>query len=305
MAAINNHYALCKYLIEQGIDVNAKGGPLAAPAIIWAAHKCNYYIVNLLLQSGADPFATDTQGNSLLHLATFDGNVFQLVLVLHQNVPIDAVDLEGRTCLMWAAFLGYPACVDLLLSWGANVRAMDENGFTALHKAVAKGSQACIQQLLEYGADRFAQAPEGKTPATIASEWRTTGVWHRALTECGYDDEGHSKILFATYGSFLKQRTFLNKFLFFEPFLVLFTVIYISSHMVVFAAIPLSLFCVYGFQWVAQSVLVWAPSDMRHIHRTVSLCIPGNIKRLADLLSAISDRHFLGYGVLARHSMAV
>ena len=277
MAAINNHYALCKYLIEQGIDINAKGGPLAAPAIIWAAHKCNYYIVNLLLQFGADPLATDSQGNSLLHLATFEGNVFQLVLVLHQNVPVDAVDLEGRTCLMWAAFLGYPAVVDLLLRWGANVSATDENGFTALHKAVAKGSQACIQQLLEYGADRFAQAPEGKTPAAIASEWRTTGVWHRALTECGYDDEGRSRILFAPYGSILKRRTFLNKFFFFEPFLVLFAVIYISSHMVVFAAIPLSLLCIYTFQWVAQSVLVWAPSDMRHIHRTVGLCTPNII----------------------------
>ena len=284
MAAINNHYALCKYLIERGIDVNAKGGPLAAPAIIWAAHKCNYYVVNLLLQCGADPLATDSQGNSLLHLATFDGNVFQLVLVLHQNIPVDAVDLEGRTCLMWAVFLGYPACVNLLLRWGANVRAMDENGFTALHKAVAKGSQACIQQLLEYGADRFAQAPEGKTPATIASEWKTTGVWHRALSECGYDDEGHCKILLVPYGSFLKHRAFLNKFFFFEPFLVLFTVIYIFSHMVGWAAIPLALLCVYGFQWGARSVLVWAPSDMRRLHRTASLSTPNNVNRLADFL---------------------
>src|SRR5689334_16198531 len=73
-AAINNQYAVCKYLIEQGADVNAKGGESNATAVMWASQRCHFYIVNLLLQNGADPLLTDGQGYNILHLATIDGN---------------------------------------------------------------------------------------------------------------------------------------------------------------------------------------------------------------------------------------
>jgi len=42
---------------------------------------------------------------------------------------------------------------------------------------------------------------------------------------------------------------------------------------VVFAGIPLALLAGYCLQWVAQQVMEYAPSDMRHIHRTVSFFI--------------------------------
>ncbi|KAK4904364.1 palmitoyltransferase akr1, partial [Elasticomyces elasticus] len=36
-AAINNQYAVCKYLIEAGADINATGGESQATAVMWAA----------------------------------------------------------------------------------------------------------------------------------------------------------------------------------------------------------------------------------------------------------------------------
>ena len=56
-AAINNHYALCHFLLQSGANVNAKGGEAVATPVLWAAKRCHYYIVNLLLQHGADPLA--------------------------------------------------------------------------------------------------------------------------------------------------------------------------------------------------------------------------------------------------------
>ncbi|MCJ1405497.1 palmitoyltransferase akr1 [Xylographa trunciseda] len=267
-AAINNHYALCKFLIEAGASVDAKGGEAVATPAMWAAQRCNYYIVQLLLQFGADPLLTDAQGYNILHLATFDGNVFLLVLLLHQNIPIDGPDLQGHTCLMWAGYKGYPACVDLFLQWGASVNAVDENGFSALHWAIVKGSAACIQKLIEYGSDRFAETSDHKTPTTIAEEMKSVHIWERALDECGYNSDGSLRIWPVPYISFLKQPKFLNKFYFFYPFIVIPLLIYILSGMVIYAAMPIAFVFAYTFQWAAQKLLILAPPDMKHLHRT-------------------------------------
>ena len=268
-AAINNHYAMCKFLVDSGADVNAKGGEAVATPAMWAAQRCNYYIVNLLLRSGADPLLTDAQGYNILHLATFDGNVFLLTLLLHQNIPIDVPDLQGHTCLMWAAYKGYSACVDLFLRWSASVEARDENGFTALHWALVKSSPGCMQKLLEYGADRFAETADGKSPSMIAEEMKSVRIWHRALAECGYDSNGNSRQFPLPFGSSLMQRNYLSRFFFLYPFLMILLVLSLLSSMAIYAAVPLSIVLAYSLQWLCQQVVTWAPSDMRHIHKTV------------------------------------
>ncbi|KAI9653169.1 MAG: palmitoyltransferase akr1 [Trizodia sp. TS-e1964] len=268
-AAINNQYALCKYLIECGADVNAKGGESVATPAMWAAQKCNYYVVSLLLLNKADPLLADIQGYNILHLATFEGNLFLLVLLLHQNIPVDIPDPHGHTSLMWAAYKGLPACVDLFLRWGADVHATDEGGFTALHWALVKGSQGCIQKLIEYGSDRFAETSSGKTPAVTAEEMKSTYIWHRALDECGYDEDGNSRTSsFPLSPLITDKKTFLTKFFFLWPFLIILTVITIFSKVAIFLGFPIALISGYFLYWVATQALRWAPNDMRQLYRT-------------------------------------
>ena len=270
-AAINNQYAVCKYLLEAGANVNAKGGESVATPAMWAAQRCHTYVVNLLLQNGADPLLTDVQGYNVLHLATFDGNVLLIALLLHQNIPVDLPDPQGHTCLMWAAYKGYPACVDLFLRWGADVHATDETGFTALHWALVKGTQACVQKLIEYGSDRFAKTAAGKTPAMSAEASKSSVIWHRALAECGYDEDGNTIGSALPFASRIKgKRKEMSQFFFLWPFLIMWCVIMILSHMVIYAAVPIAALTGYGLQWVAQQALQWAPTDMKHMHRTVS-----------------------------------
>ena len=237
---------------------------------MWAAQRCHLYIVNLLLEHGADPLLTDGQGYNMLHLATFDGNVFLLLILLHQNIPIDGPDPSGHTCLMWAAYKGYPACVDLFLQWGASVNGADENGFTALHWALVKGNSACIQHLIEHGSDRFIETNDGKPPATVAQEMNSRGAWHRALKECGFNSDGTAKRFPFPYASFIRSRVFLNRSFFLFPFFQMFIIFSVLSGMPIFAAVPITAFLAYSLQWAAQQVLQWAPSDMQHLQRTVS-----------------------------------
>ncbi|KAL1984855.1 hypothetical protein VTN96DRAFT_8610 [Rasamsonia emersonii] len=267
-AAINNQYAMCRFLLDSGADVNAKGGESVATPAMWAAQRCHYYIVDLLLQRGADPLLTDVQGYNILHLATIDGNAFLLALLLHQGIPVDVTDPQGHTGLMWAAYKGFPACVDLFLRWGANVNATDEGGLTPLHWALVKGSHPCIQKIVEYGADRFAKTRDGKTPATVAAEMRTTRIWHRALNDCGYDKDGNLKVLPLGLTMFVHSKSALSKFFFLWPFFTVFAIIWILSHLVIYLSVPIAALGVYGLQWVAQQVANNGPGEFRVLHRT-------------------------------------
>ncbi|GFP51907.1 palmitoyltransferase AKR1 [Trichoderma asperellum] len=253
-AAINNQYAMCAFLIDHGAELNKKGGESIATPLQWAAQRCHFYTVNLLLQRGADPLITDSQGYNTLHISTFNGNVLLIVLLLHQGIPVDVLDSYGHTALMWAAYKGFPQLVDVFLRWGANVHATDEQGFTPLHWALVKGNAACVLKMIEYGADRFAKTDTGKTPALTATELNTTPAWHRALRECGYDQDGHVAIPpwpGASY--FLKdKKAFLTKFLFLWPFLMVWMVLLMLSRFPIYLGLPLSVGAAYGLLWVAK-----------------------------------------------------
>ena len=269
-AAINNQYATCKFLVEAGADVNARGGESVATPAMWAAQKCHYYIVHLLLKNGADPLLVDGQGYNILHLATIDGNSFLVVLLLHQEIPVDIVDPQQHNSLMWAAYKGYPAIVDLLLRWGANVNATDDKGLTPLHWALVKGSQPCIQKILEFGGDRFAETLDGKNPHMVAEEMRTTRMWHRALAECGYDSHGHVKTLPLNLTAWLKSEKFMSRILFFWPFVILYLLITFLGGFVLYIGFPLALIMAYAMQYMVQKVAQMGPSKFRHLHHTVS-----------------------------------
>jgi palmitoyltransferase ZDHHC13/17 len=261
---------MCAFLIAQGAPINQKGGESVATPLQWAAQRCHYYTVHLLLQHGADPLITDAQGYNTLHISTFNGNLLLLVLLLHQGIPVDVLDAFGHTGLMWSAYKGFPACVDLFLRWGASVHARDEAGFTALHWSLVKGNPGCVQKLLEYGADRFAKTTAGKTPASTAAELNTQGAWHKALKECGYDEDGNvemPKFPGATY--LLKDRRgFVTKFLFLWPLTIIWGMMFLLSTFPIYTGLPLALAAGYGLLWCAQGVLNYAPHDMRQFHKT-------------------------------------
>ncbi|KAF1813484.1 hypothetical protein P152DRAFT_394880 [Eremomyces bilateralis CBS 781.70] len=265
-AAINNRLPLCHFLLQAGASVNVKGGEADATPAHWAAKKCAYYVVNLLLEHGADPLLTDDQGFNLLHWAALDGNVFQLLLLLHQDIPIDIQDSQGHTSLMWAAYKGFPACVGLLLRWGANIFARDDQGFTALHWALVSRSSLAVQKLLEYGADRFAENNDGKTPAVVAKEMGIEKIWHDALDTAGFHPDGSARDFKL---SFVKdRRTFFWRGLFVWPGVILFFSFLILSHFVIYLSIPLAVLVAFGLQWLARTSLRWAPSDMKSLHKT-------------------------------------
>ncbi|KAJ3474072.1 hypothetical protein NLI96_g12663 [Meripilus lineatus] len=192
-AAINAQVAACRYLLEQGAEVDALGGDLVATPMQWAARNGYLYVIQLLIAHNADPTIADAQGYNTLHLVTHSSSVMPLLYLLHQPINVDSRDSQGHTSLMWAAYQGDALSVDLLLKHGASPNTKDDAGLTPLHWAVVRGNRVCIRRLIECGADIAAKDGEGRTARDMAVELKSLGAWKRALEEGGLNEEGIRK----------------------------------------------------------------------------------------------------------------
>ncbi|KAG5337091.1 hypothetical protein C0989_010832 [Termitomyces sp. Mn162] len=189
-AAINAHLPACKYLLEQGAEVDALGGDLVATPMQWAARNGYLYVIQLLIAHNADPTIADSQGYNSLHLVTHSSSLMPLLYLLHQPVNVDSRDSQGHTSLMWAAYQGDGLSVELLLKHGADPNAKDDAGLTPLHWAVVRGNRMIIRKLVEKGADLMAKDGEDRTPRDMAIELKSLGAWKRALEEGGINEYG-------------------------------------------------------------------------------------------------------------------
>ncbi|CDZ96517.1 palmitoyltransferase akr1 [Phaffia rhodozyma] len=189
-AAINAQLGVCRYLLENGADVDPIGGDLLATPLQWAARNGHLYVLHLLISYGADPALSDSQGFNTLHLVTHSSMVMPLLFILHQPLAVDAKDSDGHTALMWAAYQGDAISVDLLLRHSASPLTKDNNGLSPLHWAVVKGNKVCIKRLVEAGADVDAKDEQGKTPRDMAVELKSIGAWKVGLEEAGREESG-------------------------------------------------------------------------------------------------------------------
>lgn len=174
-AAIGN-YPLACFLVNNGVDINARDGvqdgtPLHYAARAFEPSDSNMKIMDLLLKNGADTKATDGEGNTPLHFAS----VHNIPTLLREGVNIEALNGMGRTRLHAAARRANSyQTVELLLNNGANVGARNpHNRYTPLHEAIeseldGQPSLEIITLLLDRGANIEASAEGGCTPFVLA-----------------------------------------------------------------------------------------------------------------------------------------
>ena len=192
-AAINAQVPACRYLLEQGAEVDALGGDLVATPMQWAARNGYLYAIQVLIAHGADPNIRDTQGYNTLHLVTHSSSIMPLLYLLHQPISVDERDSAGHTALMWAAYQGDALSVEILLKHGANPNSRDDSGLSPLHWAVVRGNKVCIRRLFEKGAEIHAKDNEGRTARDMAVELKSLGAWKRALEEGGFTEDGSKR----------------------------------------------------------------------------------------------------------------
>uniref|UniRef100_A0A8C4T2E6 Uncharacterized protein n=1 Tax=Erpetoichthys calabaricus TaxID=27687 RepID=A0A8C4T2E6_ERPCA len=112
------------------------------------------------------------EGNVLASANPFDaaaaGDLASLEKAL-QDRDVHATNSSGETLLHIAAARGHLAAVQLLLSRGANVNAKDKHSSCPLHLAASGGQSAMVQLLLKNQADPNAVNKEKKMPLHMAA----------------------------------------------------------------------------------------------------------------------------------------
>ncbi|WVQ82594.1 palmitoyltransferase AKR1 [Cryptococcus sp. DSM 104549] len=248
-AAINAHMGTCRWLLDNGADVDAIGGELRATPLQWAARNGHLYVVHLLLSRGADPNIHDSQGFNTLHLITHSSAVMPLLYMLHQPVAIDEKDTDGHTALMWAAYQGDALSVDLLIRHGASVNTSDNAGMTPLHWAAVKGNKVSIKHLIEAGSSLDAKEEAGKTPLDMADELKGSVPFKKGLEEAGWTTEGVK-----LQGRLSDRNTTLA--LFALPIVTLGAVFKTFDLLPIYTSLPLAFVEFFGMQYVVVNVLL-------------------------------------------------
>jgi ankyrin repeat protein len=130
--------------------------------------------VDLLLEEGASPDATDSYGlTALIHAASLNRSTVAAALLDH-GAAIDRTGKDGRTALWYAAYSNSVEAAALLLDRGAHVDARDSSGETPLMMAAARGHLDAARLLLERGADPSREDRLG-TSALTRARLLTTG----------------------------------------------------------------------------------------------------------------------------------
>jgi ankyrin repeat protein len=120
-ACFHGHWRLCKFLIEQGADVNRPmedTGETPMHSAICSHRGSSNLVVKVLLSQGANPncitkhdvetggFMRDcrTKGETPLHRAAAFGDEEMIQMLLDAGATVNAKDMNGETPLSWASW---------------------------------------------------------------------------------------------------------------------------------------------------------------------------------------------------------
>ena len=203
LASLSGNHACVQTLLDQGADVNGKGGLYEYP-ILAAARGGHQTAVQLLLEAGANVHVKDSQGTTALHWAAGKGSeavvwgvtrgehLYHNIscvergdeevarLLVDNGANINACQHDDQSPLHCAAKGGREAAMiaQLLLASGGDVGMTDRKGATPLHQAAGCGNDMMVRLLIENGADVNTKGGNGFTALyTAARIGRDTTVW--------------------------------------------------------------------------------------------------------------------------------
>ena len=126
-------------------------------------------LVKLLLKHKAKADPQEYKRVTALMLASTNGHADVVKLLHKYGAQVDLQDNKGVTALMLASLNGHAEVVKLLHEYGAQVDQQNNNGWTALMLASQNGHAEVVKLLHEYGAQVDLQKNAGQTALMSAS----------------------------------------------------------------------------------------------------------------------------------------
>jgi uncharacterized protein len=156
-AARNVDREAVRRLLQENVDVNASEAD-GTTALHWASYRDDGESADLLIRAGANVNAANDLGATPLWTASQNGSAAMVGRLLQAGANPNAALLLGETPLMVGARSGNADVVRQLLVRGANVNARAARGQTALMWAVAQRHPDVVKALLEHRADVHARS---------------------------------------------------------------------------------------------------------------------------------------------------
>lgn len=97
--------------------------------------------VRRLIEQGADPNQTDSEGRTALGYAAYKGNDEMVRTLLEGGADVNSRDARGLTPVILAAAEGHESTLEILLKAGGDIRLGDKLERTPLWFASAEGNQ--------------------------------------------------------------------------------------------------------------------------------------------------------------------
>ena len=156
-AARNTDREALRTLLQQGASVNATEAD-GTTALHWASYRDDLESADVLLRAGAKVNTANDLGVTPLWTASLNGSAAMVRRLLQAGANPNLALLAGETPVMVASRSGNPDVVEQLLAKGANPNARGARGQTALMWAVAQKHADVVKVLLAHGADVHARS---------------------------------------------------------------------------------------------------------------------------------------------------
>src|SRR5258708_22890506 len=141
-------------IVEHSQDVNACGIDIDGETPLHvASNQGDVELVQVLLEHGADIEAQDDYGSTPIHLASFFGEVELVQVLLEHGAEIEARDNRRCTPIHLASDCGDVELVQLFLKQGADAEARDEDDGNPLETAMCERHVEIVRVLLEHVLD--------------------------------------------------------------------------------------------------------------------------------------------------------
>jgi ankyrin repeat protein len=134
-------------------SINNPDGTGMTP-LMWASARSDDQSTRLLLSSGADCDAADTERTTALHFAAMEGSQACITAILDAGGDVNAADVHGYTPLHFAVQnAASETVIKLLIEAGASLNARTKYGWTPLFLSVNNNLPTVLSILVKFGDD--------------------------------------------------------------------------------------------------------------------------------------------------------
>lgn len=145
-----NDYLGIKQYLKNGASPNESEENGESVICFALRHHCDQEILELLIDHGADLYATDGEGVSVFDVAITYNNTFIITQLLEAGFDVNrSTRRSGFTPLMGAVCYGRTEVIQQLLDKGVDVSVRDGHGFSALDFARKMGKKKILALLSE------------------------------------------------------------------------------------------------------------------------------------------------------------